>query len=424
VDPQTYLVGHPAHNLDTPALLVDLDTLAQNIATMRRAIIDEAEIKWRPYTKAIKTPALAHQLLRAGACGVACVKLSEAEVMAHAGIWNILIANQVVRRSKLARLASLWQHADPIVAVDCEEHVKALDAAAQALGGRIGVVVEVNIAMNPAGVEPGEPVVALAKQVASCRGLRFAGLMAWEGGAIAQIGEPDVKRQRITEAVGQLTGSAERCRAAGLPVDIVSCGGTGTYWITAKLPGVTEVRAGGGVFCDIYYHRDCGVQHEYALSILTTVVSRPASRRIICDAGSKTMAMQPALPAPRDMEDVKSVKLAAEHATIELTTPRTDPAVGDRVEFVAGYSDAIVFLHEHPYGVRGGRVEVVWPILGRGMTQWPSPRSARAMAIDAGDHLAQSRRIRRDPWSPFLIPRCPCSYAVPKGSTTSHEPCP
>ena len=369
MNPQVTMVGKSIKDLDTPALLVDLDLLDRNIATMKRVIIDEAGVKWRPHTKAIKTPAIAHKLLRAGAHGITCAKLSEAEVMASAGIRNILIANQVVGASKLARLAGLCHHADPIVAVDCEEHVTALDLAAQAAGTHLRVVVEVNIAMNRAGVEPGEPVVALAKQVAACRGLRFAGLMAWEGGRIAELRDPDAKRKRIVEAVGHLTASADRCRAAGLPVDIVSCGGTGTYWITATLPGVTEVQAGGGIFCDVHYRNDYGVQHEYALSILTTVVSRPTPTRIICDAGWKTMAQQPALPAPRDMENVTSVKLSAEHATIELASPRSTPQVGDRVEFVAGYSDATVFLHEYLYGVRDGRVEVIWPILGRGMTQ-------------------------------------------------------
>jgi D-serine deaminase-like pyridoxal phosphate-dependent protein len=362
------MVGKSIQDLDTPALLVDLAALDQNIATMKRVILHEAGIKWRPHTKAIKTPAIAHKLLRAGAHGITCAKLSEAEVMASAGIRNILIANQVVGTSKLARLAGLCHHADPIVAVDCEAQVKAMDVAAQSAGTRIRVVVEVNIAMNRAGVEPGEPVVALAQQVASCRGLRFAGLMAWEGGGIAEIRDPEIKRTRIVEAVGKLTESANRCRAAGLPVEMVSCGGTGTYWITATLPGVTEVQAGGGIFCDVHYRNDYGVQHEYALSILTTVVSRPTPTRIICDAGWKTMAQQPALPAPRDLGEVKGVKLSAEHTTIELAASNSVPAVGSRVEFVAGYSDATVFLHDYLYATRRGQVEAIWPILGRGMT--------------------------------------------------------
>jgi D-serine deaminase-like pyridoxal phosphate-dependent protein len=289
--------------------------------------------------------------------------------MAAAGIRDILIANQVVGASKLARLAGLCHHADPIVAVDCEEHVTALDLAAQAAGAHLRVVVEVNIAMNRAGVEPGAPVVALAQRVASCGGLQFAGLMGWEGGGIAEIRDPEIKRARIVDAVGKLTGSADRCRAAGLPVETVSCGGTGTYWITAGLRGVTEVQAGGGIFCDVHYRNDYGVQHEYALSILTTVVSRPTPTRIICDAGWKSMAQQPALPVPRDFGEVKAVKLSAEHTTIELGTSNAVPTVGSRVEFVAGYSDATVFLHDYLYATRRGQVEAIWPILGRGMTE-------------------------------------------------------
>jgi len=369
VTAQTAMIGRPIRDLDTPALLVDLDKLEQNIATMRRVIIQEAGIGWRPHTKPIKTPAIAHMLLRAGAHGVTCAKLGEAEVMAAAGIRDILIANQVVGEQKVARLVHLLRHADVIVAVDCEAHVKALDAAAQAAGTRLRTVLEVNIAMNRAGVEPGEPTVALAKQVAACRGLRFAGLMAWEGGRLAGIPQPDEKRSQITAAVRLITASAERCRAAGLPVEIVSCGGTGTYWITAKLPGVTEIQAGGGVFGDVHYRKDYGVVHEQALTILTTVVSRPTPTRIICDAGWKAMAQFPALPQPLGLGEVGSVKLSAEHATIELTTPRTAPGVGERVEFVAGYCDSTVFLHDELYGVRAGHLEVIWPILGRGKLQ-------------------------------------------------------
>jgi len=368
MDAQASLVGHPVTDLETPVLLVDLDKMEQNIATMKRVIIDQAGIRWRPHTKAIKTPAIAHKLLAAGAHGVTCAKLSEAEVMAQAGIRDILIANQVVGASKLARLAGLSRHADPIVAVDCETHVKSLDVAAQTARTRLRVVIEVDVAMHRAGVAPGEPVVALAKQVASCGGLTFAGLMAWEGGRIAEIRDPETKRLRIVEAIGKLTGSADQCRAAGLPVDIVSCGGTGTYWLTAALPGVTEVQAGGGIFCDVHYRNDYGVQHAYALSILTTVASRPTPTRIICDAGWKTMAQQPALPVPRDLGEVTVVKLSAEHATIELAAPNSIPRVGDRVEFVAGYSDATVFLHDYLYATRRGQVEAIWPILGRGMT--------------------------------------------------------
>ncbi len=366
---QTSLIGRPVGDLETPVLLVDLDVLDRNIARMRQVIVAEAGVGWRPHTKGIKVPALAHALLRAGALGITCAKLGEAEVMAAAGIRDILIANQVVGASRIARLVRLLRHADVMVAVDCVEHVEALDAAARAAGARLRVVIEVNVAMNRAGAEPGEPVVTLAKHVASCQGLRFAGLMGWEGGRIAGLREPEEKRRAIEGAVGRLTDSADRCRLAGLPVQVVSCGGTGTYWIAARQPGVTEVQAGGGIFCDVHYRKDYGVDHEYALTVLTTVISRPTSTRIVCDAGWKSMSRVPTLPEPLRLGELKSVGLSAEHATLELAAPNPVPRVGDPVEFVVGYSDATVFLHDHLYGVRDGRLEVIWPILGRGKTR-------------------------------------------------------
>ncbi len=366
---QAALIGRPIAELDTPALLLDLDAFERNVARMRQVILEDAGIGWRPHTKALKTPALAHALLRAGALGVTCAKLEEAEVMAAAGVRDILIANQVVGAVKVARLARLARHADVIVAVDAEAQVLALDAAAREAGTRPRVVVEVNVAMNRAGVEPGEPVVALARRVAASPGLRFAGLMGWEGGGIAGLRDPVEKRRAVEAAVGRLTESADRCRAAGLPVAIVSCGGTGTYWIAAKLPGVTEVQAGGGVLGDAHYRTNYGVDLECALTILTTVVSRPTPTRVVCDAGWKSMARVPMPPEPLGVGEVASLALSAEHATLELARPAAAPRIGDRVQFVAGYSDATVFLHDELHGVRGGRLEAIWPILGRGKTR-------------------------------------------------------
>lgn len=366
---QGVLIGRPVHELDTPALLVDLATLERNIARMRQVIITESRVGWRPHTKGIKVPALAHRLLDAGALGITCAKLSEAEVMVAAGIRDILIANEVVGPAKIARLVHLLRHADIIVAVDGEEQIEALAAAATAAGTRPRVVVEVNIAMNRAGVEPGEPAVLLAKRVASSPALGFVGVMGWEGGRLASLRDPEAKRAAIVEAVGALTDTADRCRAAGLPVNIVSCGGTGTYSITATLPGVTEIQAGGGIFGDVHYRQNYGVEHEYALTVLTTVISRPTSTRIVCNAGFKSMAQHPAPPAPLGIGEIRSLGLSAEHATIELVAPRSAPRVGEPVEFVVGYSDATVFLHDDLYGVRDGRLEIVWPVAGRGKTQ-------------------------------------------------------
>ena len=358
--------GADKRSLDTPALLVDLDAMERNIARIAGAC-REAGIGWRPHTKGQKVPAIAHQLLAAGAIGITCAKLGEAEVMAAAGIRDIMVANQIAGAQKIARLVRLRRSADVIVAVDEAANVAALASAAREAGVQLRVVIEVNIGLNRAGVEPGEPCLELARIIARTDGLSFAGVMAWEGHA-APISDPAEKADAVRVAVGKLTSSADLCRRNGIPVAIVSCGGTGTYALSAVQPGVTEIQAGGGIFCDVHYRTHYGIEHPYAMTLMTTVTSRPNPTRIVCDAGKKAMSGDAALPQPL-VEHVKSVRLSAEHATIELERPNRELRVGDPLEFVVGYTDTTVHLHEIMYGVRNGRVEAAWPIAGRGKLQ-------------------------------------------------------
>lgn len=360
------LVGTRVVDLDTPVLVVDLPVMERNIQQMAQ-FFAAAHVGWRPHTKGIKIPAIAHQLLTAGAIGVTCAKLGEAEVMAAAGIADILIANQVVGPMKARRLADLCRHAGVIVAVDSVANVTELDAAACAAGVRIRVVVEVDTGMHRAGTAPGDATVRLGEQVQARQGLEFVGVMGWEGHTVA-MPDPAAKQQAIESAVGSLVASGELCRRAGLNVQIVSCGGTGTYTVTANLEGVTEVQAGGGIFGDVFYRESMGVDHPFALTVLTTVTSRPTPQRIICDAGKKAMSNDLAAPRPLlpvGME-VDGVGLSAEHARVDLRRPSESPHVGDKLEFIVGYSDTTVFLHDELVGARDGRVEVVWPIAGRG----------------------------------------------------------
>jgi D-serine deaminase-like pyridoxal phosphate-dependent protein len=255
-----------------------------------------------------------------------------------------------------------------VVAVDCIENIQELDRAAREQGVRLRVVIEVNVGMNRAGLEPGEGVVALAKKIAALPGLQFAGVMTWESSAL-RIKEQGEKRQVVVEALRRLTETAQRCRDAGLPVEIVSCGGTGTYWMSAVQPGITEIQAGGGVLCDLNYIRNFNVpDHEYALTILATVTSRPTPTRIICDVGRKAMT-EAGMPEPVGIQGVKSVGLSAEHGKIELEAPSASPGVGDKFEFIVAYGDTTVALYDVLYGIRDGKVEAVWPILGRGKLQ-------------------------------------------------------
>ncbi len=240
-------IGLPLNQLDTPFLWVDLDPLQQNIEQLA-AHFRAAGVHWRPHTKGVKTPAIAHMLIRAGAIGLTCAKLGEAEIMVAAGIHDILIANQIVGPHKYRRLASLCQHADVKIAVDSTATLTALGEAALAAGVEIGVVVEVDTGMHRAGVQP-EDVVALVQAIAQTSGIRFVGLMSWEGHALSNVDRLGAART----SVELLLGCVARCREAGFAVEIVSCGGSGTADVTPFIAGVTEVQAGGAIFNDVTY---------------------------------------------------------------------------------------------------------------------------------------------------------------------------
>jgi D-serine deaminase-like pyridoxal phosphate-dependent protein len=361
------VVGRAIHELDTPVLLVDRDVLEHNITSIA-GTIGGAGVRWRPHVKAIKTPELVHRLLRAGAQGITVAKVAEAEVMAAEGVDDILIANQIVGAEKLARLAAVARSIRVLVAVDAPEHVRALGAAMRASGVSLDVLVEVDVGLRRCGTRPGRETVELAREVDAEPALRFAGLMGWEGHA-AGIADPDEKARSIREAVGLLTGTADACRAEGLDVSVVSCGGTGTYALTTHVPGVTEIQAGGGVFSDVRYRTKSFVDLPIALSVLTTVISRPTATRVVCDAGRKSMSDDYAAPMPLGLGDVQTLKLSAEHATIELTESAERPRIGDRVRFAAGYSDTTVHLHDELLVVSGDTVVEVWPVTARGATR-------------------------------------------------------
>lgn len=350
-------------DLDTPALLVDLDVMEANIAHVADACRAQG-VAWRPHVKSHKTIEIARKQIAAGAIGVTCAKLGEAEVLSAAGIHDILIANQIVGPIKVKRLMALPREADVIVSVDSEANVVELAEAAKAAGRKQRVVIEVNTGMNRAGVEPGAPAVALADIIARHPSLRLVGVMGWEAHVTA-IQDPTIKAEAVADAIALLTYSAQACREAGHDMSIVSCGGTGTLQYCVSQPGVTEVQVGGAIFNDEHYRTHYGLDLPCALTVLATVISRPNPMRVILDAGRKAMSNDMALPRPLGL-DVASVKLSAEHAQIELSAASEIPHIGDKIELVIGYSDTTIHLHEEIVALRGGAVVAVWKVAGRG----------------------------------------------------------
>jgi len=355
-------IGLSKQDLETPALCLDLDVYDRNVMRMVDYIDKQCGIGWRPHMKGQKAVELAHRALAAGAIGVTCATVYEAQAVAESGVQSILLAHETVGRRKLQRLAQLQRIATVISATDSVEHLQMLAEAARAEGVTIPVILELDVGMGRSGIAPGQPSLELARLASSSAGIQFLGLMGWEGHILKY---DDAEKQRQAQAsMAALISTAELCRSAGLRVDIVSAAGSGTFMVTAPIKGITEVQAGGGVFSDLSYQK-WGLDHEFALTVLTRVVSRPSPKRAIVDGGFKTMSFCHGYPQALDSGKLKNIVLSAEHGTLEFEEPNTALRVGDMVEFVPGYTDSTVCLHDEMVALKDGIVQEVWSIPSR-----------------------------------------------------------
>jgi len=361
-------LGCTKNELDTPVLCVDLDILETNT----RKLVDACRrhgVHWRPHIKCHKSSAVARRLLDAGAIGVTCAKLGEAEVMVAGGIGDVLVANLIVGEQKLQRLVALRRQTDVIVCVDDPAQAQAFNRVMSEAGLTLRVLIEIDIGMRRVGVMPGQPALELAQEVQRLPALQLAGIMGYEG-HLLRVTDPVEKAARIGEALGWLVETRAVLECAGLPCPIVSCGGTGSFAQAVRQPGITELQAGGGIFMDAFYRLGCQVaEFDHALTVLATIVSRPAADRAVIDAGRKTLNVDihPALVVGRD--DVTIEGLSAEHGALRLEPSAQHLAIGDRVELIPGYSDLTCVLHDYLYGFRGDRLEVIWPLEARGRLQ-------------------------------------------------------
>lgn len=366
LDPEA-IIGLPIEELDTPALLVDLEAFEHNLATMA-AFFAGRPAGLRPHAKTHKCPEIARRQLAAGAVGVTCAKLAEAEVMAAAGIDDILIANQMVGPAKTARLVELAARVRVAVAVDDAANIAALSEAVRRCGVTIRVLVEVNIGMDRCGVQPGPAALPLARQIAAAPGLEFAGLQGYEGHLVT-IKDPQERRTKVEAALAPLLETKALLEQAGLPVPTISGGGTGTYDITGNYPGITEVQAGSYVFMDATY-RQVRPEFRPALSLLASVVSRPQPERLITDAGLKALSSEFGLPQILDVPGATLARLSEEHGKVTLAEPeRVSLRPGDKVRLVPSHCCTTVNLYDHLVVVKRGVVVDVWPVAARGCSQ-------------------------------------------------------
>jgi D-serine deaminase-like pyridoxal phosphate-dependent protein len=359
------LFGSSKDELDSPALCLDLDVMESNIralvATCRRH-----GVNWRPHAKCHKSTEIARQIIEAGAIGVTCAKLGEAEVMAQAGVQDMLIANQLVGPRKIERLAALRRRANPIVCVDHEDQLAPLNAAGEPEGHAIRLLVEVDIGMCRAGTAPGRPAVELARRISRCPGLEMSGVMGYEGHLLT-VADPSEKGRLIQAALNLLVETKELVEQEGIACPIVSCGGTGSYIYAVRHPGITELQAGGAIFMDAFYREACQVADlGFALTVLTTVVSRPTAERAIIDAGRKTLNQEIHPPRVAGRPGIEVAQLSAEHGTLKLSPEAQDLRIGERLELIPGYGDLTTVLHDEFYAFRGERLETIVPIEARG----------------------------------------------------------
>ena len=334
-----------------------------------RAVAEKCKkhsVAWRPHAKGHKVAKIARAEVEAGAIGATCAKLAEAEIMAAGGVTDLLIANMIVGPLKITRLVALRRIADPITCVDHLDQARPIADAMAVAGLRARVVIEVDIGMGRVGVAPGEPTLKLARELACLEGIELAGVMGYEGHLLT-IADPSEKESRIAASLGELVATARLLRAEGLPCPIVSCAGTGSFDIAARQPGVTEVQAGGAIFMDAFYRDHCHVAElEFALTILATIVSRPAPERAIIDAGRKTMNTELHVPWVLGRSDARIKSLSAEHGALELDASAQDLKIGDRLEFTPGYADLTTVLHDRFYCFRQEKLVDIWPIEARG----------------------------------------------------------
>ncbi len=362
--------GVPVGEVDTPALLLDLDALERNIRRMEE-LAKDAGIAYRPHAKSHKSPVIAKLQLAAGAAGVCCAKLGEAEVMEAAGIGDILITTPVIGTGKIERLVQTARRAAIAVVVDDAGNIDDLARAARDADIGLDVVIEVDVGQGRCGVAPGPAAAALAERIAA-GGLRFRGLQGYQG-LIQMTPDFGARRDAALAALDRLLETAEQVRGLGMEVAVLTGGGTGTSVIDAAQGGLTEIQPGGYIFMDSRYggiEWDDGnpTPFEKSLTLLATVISRPDANRAILDIGYKAVSSDGGLPVPIDAPGASFGFAGEEHG--QLAYEGACPLeIGDVVAFWPSHCDTTVNLYDRYVCIRGGAVAAVIDIAARGRVQ-------------------------------------------------------
>lgn len=357
--------GMREDEVDTPALIVDLDVMEANLDRMA-AFCDEAGVKLRAHAKTHKSPVIAHWQMARGAAGQCVQKVGEAEVLAWGGVPDILVSNEVVSPIKLARLAALSKMAKVAVCADDPGAVALIEAAAEAGNCRLPVLVEIDVGTNRCGVASGPEAIALGKRIAASRHLVFGGIQAYDG--VAQhLRQPEERQAHVGAAVEDVRRTVDGLKAAGIESPIIGGAGTGTFALEAASGVYNEIQAGSYLFMDADYGRNHPAPaFGQSLFVLSTVMSAARKGVAVVDCGHKGIAVDCGLPLLHDRPGVTYTGASDEHGKLVLDDSADRLKIGERLRLVPGHCDPTVDRYDWYVGMRKGRVETVWPVAARG----------------------------------------------------------
>ena len=356
--------------IDTPALVIDLDAFEANLDTMAAALAPTG-VKLRAHAKTHKSPVIARLQMARGAVGNCVQKVAEAEVLAWGGIPDILVSNEVVGAAKLARLCALSRIAKVAVCADHAGQVAAIETAAADAAVRMPVLVEIDVGAGRCGVPPGPDAVELARRIAGSKHLIFGGLQAYHGSAQHKR-TPAERRTLIDGAVDAARRTVEQLAQQGLACAIVGGAGTGTFELESQSGVYTEMQAGSYVFMDADYARNLDAAgapvgtFRHALFVLASVMSQAQAGVAVLDAGLKALAVDSGLPTVWQRPHVRYVSASDEHGKLQYGSEGEAPKLGDKLRLVPGHCDPTVDKFDWYVGVRNGRVECLWPVAARG----------------------------------------------------------
>ncbi len=368
-------IGAPFSDIDTPALVVDLDAMERNMALMAERV-KALGVRLRPHAKTHKSAIIAAKQAALGAVGVCCQKVAEAEALAVGGVRDILVSNEVVGARKLARLAALARQIRIGVCVDHFEQIAMFDAAARQAGSRIDVLVEIDVGGRRCGIAPGPLAVSFAAEIARCANLRFGGLQAYHGRA-QHFRTPEERQTAIEAARQGVSDTVAHLGAAGFTCDTIGGAGTGTFLLEGASGVWNELQAGSYIFMDADYAKNAADEggnaprFEHALFVLATVMSATSAEQVVVDAEHKALSNDSGFPDVWRRPGLAYQRPSDEHGVITAAASATPPAWGDKLLLVPGHCDPTVNLHDWYVGVRDfgtprARVETLWPVDARG----------------------------------------------------------